>query len=136
MYCMHCGKKNEDDASICPVILNKIQWNKMIPEFFVYFDIKDPKIARAAGIGAWISWIPWALAFLILRILWIWFFWQTLFSFKKNEVFFLCKNSIFLYVKNIFFLKSHICNVVKIRKEKNICLLWMQKRQKLLIWVM
>jgi len=27
----------------------------MIPEFFVYFDIKDPKIARAAGIGAWIS---------------------------------------------------------------------------------
>lgn len=52
---------------------------------FVYFDIKDPKIARAAGIGAlipivfpisyiFLTGFPesiGALAFLILRILWI-----------------------------------------------------------------
>ena len=75
---------------------------------FVYFDIKDPKIARAAGIGAlipivlpisyiFLTGFPesiGALAFLILRILWIWFFfWQTLFPFKKNEVFFYAKIS-------------------------------------------
>lgn len=52
---------------------------------FVYFDIKDPKIARAAGIGAlipivlpisyiFLTGFPesiGALAFLLLRILWI-----------------------------------------------------------------
>lgn len=38
---------------------------------FVYFDIKDPKIARAAGIGPGFPESLGALAFLILRILWI-----------------------------------------------------------------